>query len=147
LGQRISGQHQGRRTLFSAQKEAEDMTAPTTGATPKIALDQRASSRHGRFTSTPAARGVKTLRWCRLGQIHYPVLGTKAHGEPRFHPLVAGVDCILFSDALVAEGARVFAKACELGLEGIVSKRAGSRYSSGNSRQWLKSKNPEFERT
>jgi ATP-dependent DNA ligase len=65
----------------------------------------------------------------------------------RTSPLVAGVDCILFSDALVAEGARVFAKACELGLEGIVSKRAGSRYSSGNSRQWLKSKNPEFERT
>ena len=62
-------------------------------------------------------------------------------------PLVAGVHCILFSDALVAEGALVFAKACELGLEGIVSKRAGSRYSSGNSRQWLKSKNPEFERT
>ena len=31
-----------------------------------------------------------------------------------------------------------------MGLEGIVSKRAGSRYSSGNSRQWLKSKNPEF---
>ena len=58
-------------------------------------------------------------------------------------PLVGG---ILFSDALVAEGALVFAKACEMGLEGIVSKRAGSRYSSGNSRQWLKSKNPEFVR-
>ena len=40
-------------------------------------------------------------------------------------PLVAGVHCILFNDALVAEGALVFAKACELGLEGIVSKRAG----------------------
>jgi bifunctional non-homologous end joining protein LigD len=38
-------------------------------------------------------------------------------------PLVAGVDNILFSDALVAEGALVFAKACEMGLEGIVSKR------------------------
>ena len=62
-------------------------------------------------------------------------------------PLVAGVHCILFSDALVAEGELVFTKACALGLEGIVSKRAGSRYSSGNSRQWLKSKNPEFERT
>ena len=62
-------------------------------------------------------------------------------------PLVAGLHGILFSDALVAEGALVFAKACELGLEGIVSKRAGSRYSSGNSRQWLKSKNPEFVRT
>ena len=62
-------------------------------------------------------------------------------------PLVAGVHCILFSDALVAEGALVFAKACALGLEGIVSKRAGSRYSSGNSRQWLKSKNSAFERS
>jgi len=46
----------------------------------------------------------------------------------------------------VADGALVFAKACELGLEGIVSKRAGSRYWSGNSRQWLKSKNPAFVR-
>jgi bifunctional non-homologous end joining protein LigD len=61
-------------------------------------------------------------------------------------PLVAGVDGILFSDALVAEGALVFAKACKLGLEGIVSKRVGSGYRSGNSRQWLKSKNPAFVR-
>jgi ATP-dependent DNA ligase len=49
-------------------------------------------------------------------------------------------------DVLVAEGALVFVKACELGLEGIVSKRVGSRHSSGNSRQWVKSKNPAFER-
>jgi ATP-dependent DNA ligase len=41
----------------------------------------------------------------------------------------------------------VFGKACELGLEGIVSKRVGSRYSSGTGRQWLKCKNPEFVRT
>jgi bifunctional non-homologous end joining protein LigD len=61
-------------------------------------------------------------------------------------PLVAGVDHVLFSDVLVAEGALVFVKACELGLEGIVSKRVGSRHSSGNSRQWVKSKNPAFER-
>jgi hypothetical protein len=37
--------------------------------------------------------------------------------------LVDGVSGILFSEALAAEGAIVFAKACELGLEGIVSKR------------------------
>jgi ATP-dependent DNA ligase len=60
--------------------------------------------------------------------------------------VVHGVDNILFSEALSAEGALVFAKACELGLEGIISKRAGSGYRSGNSRQWLKSKNPEFVR-
>ena len=47
---------------------------------------------------------------------------------------------ILFSEALAAVGAVVFAKACELGLEGIVSKRPGSFYRSGPSRNWLKTK-------
>jgi bifunctional non-homologous end joining protein LigD len=61
--------------------------------------------------------------------------------------LVAGVDGVVFSEALVAEGAVVFAKACELGLEGIVSKRGGSFYKSGKSRNWLKTINPDFVRT
>ena len=60
--------------------------------------------------------------------------------------LVAGVDGIQFSAAVAAEGATVFADACKLGLEGIVSKRAGSRYRSGTSRNWLKVLNPAFER-
>jgi bifunctional non-homologous end joining protein LigD len=53
----------------------------------------------------------------------------------------------LFSDAITAEGAVVFAKACELGLEGVVSKREGSFYRSGKSRNWFKTKNPNFVRT
>ena len=61
--------------------------------------------------------------------------------------LVTGVDGIKFSEVLTAEGAIVFAHACKLGLEGIVSKRAGSRRRSGTSRNWLKSKNPDFLRT
>jgi bifunctional non-homologous end joining protein LigD len=56
-------------------------------------------------------------------------------------------DGILFNEALAEEGAVVFAKACELGLEGIVSKRAGSLYRSGPTRNWLKTKNPDFVRT
>jgi bifunctional non-homologous end joining protein LigD len=36
----------------------------------------------------------------------------------------------------------VFKHACALGCEGIVSKRLGSRYRSGHTRDWLKSKNP-----
>ncbi len=40
------------------------------------------------------------------------------------------------------DGAEVFAHACRMGLEGIVSKRKDSRYSSGRSPHWLKSKNP-----
>jgi hypothetical protein len=39
--------------------------------------------------------------------------------------LVGGVSGILFRESLAAEGAVVFAKACELGLEGIVSKLSG----------------------
>ena len=37
----------------------------------------------------------------------------------------------------------VFRHACKMGLEGIVSKRLGSRYRSGRSKDWLKFKNPE----
>ena len=43
-------------------------------------------------------------------------------------------------------GAAIFRHACGLGLEGIVSKRIGSRYVSGRTRAWLKTKNPNFER-
>jgi bifunctional non-homologous end joining protein LigD len=39
-------------------------------------------------------------------------------------------------------GSTVFQHACKMGLEGIVSKRLGSRYRSGRSLDWLKMKNP-----
>jgi ATP-dependent DNA ligase len=61
--------------------------------------------------------------------------------------LVGDAKAIVFSEALAAEGAIVFMKACGLGLEGIVSKRAGSFYKSGPSRDWLKTKNQVFVRT
>ena len=60
--------------------------------------------------------------------------------------LVAGVDDIRFSESVADDGAVVFTHACRLGLEGIVSKLAGSRYRSGASRNWLKCLNPDFER-
>jgi len=37
----------------------------------------------------------------------------------------------------------VFRHACILGCERIVSKRLGSRYRSGRTRDWLKFKNPD----
>jgi bifunctional non-homologous end joining protein LigD len=40
------------------------------------------------------------------------------------------------------DGPLVFAHACKLGLEGIVSKRRNSPYRSGRSPDWIKSKNP-----
>jgi ATP-dependent DNA ligase len=43
---------------------------------------------------------------------------------------------------LEADGEVVFRHACNMGLEGIVSKRRDSRYSSGATPNWVKSKNP-----
>ena len=40
------------------------------------------------------------------------------------------------------DGPTVFAHACKMGLEGIVSKRKDSAYRCGRSRDWLKMKNP-----
>jgi len=40
------------------------------------------------------------------------------------------------------DGPLVFAHACKMGLEGIVSKRRDSFYRSGRSPDWIKSKNP-----
>jgi bifunctional non-homologous end joining protein LigD len=48
---------------------------------------------------------------------------------------------IQFSDHYTGEGIDLFKGACEMGLEGIVSKRASASYRSGPSRFWLKTKN------
>jgi bifunctional non-homologous end joining protein LigD len=45
-----------------------------------------------------------------------------------------------FSEHVETDGGVVFQKACELHAEGIVSKRAASKYSSGRSGDWLKLK-------
>src|SRR5436190_672822 len=46
-----------------------------------------------------------------------------------------------FNEHLEEDGPTVFGHACKLGLEGIVSKRKDSRYSSGRTAHWIKSKN------
>jgi len=47
-----------------------------------------------------------------------------------------------FNQHIEVEGPTVFAHACKVGLEGIVSKQKGSPYRSGRSPDWLKMKNP-----
>ncbi len=45
-----------------------------------------------------------------------------------------------YTEHLPGQGRAFHEQACELGLEGIVSKRADSRYRRGRSRQWVKTK-------
>jgi ATP-dependent DNA ligase len=46
------------------------------------------------------------------------------------------------NEHIEANGPTVFAHACKMGLEGIVSKLRDSPYRSGRSKDWLKFKNP-----
>jgi bifunctional non-homologous end joining protein LigD len=50
---------------------------------------------------------------------------------------------IRLNEYIEGDGPTVFAHACKMGLEGIVSKRKDSAYRSGRSPDWLKMKNPD----
>jgi bifunctional non-homologous end joining protein LigD len=47
---------------------------------------------------------------------------------------------LIYSDHVDGDGAAVYRGACEAGLEGIISKRADSKYRSGRFKDWLKIK-------
>jgi len=49
---------------------------------------------------------------------------------------------ILFNEHVAEDGPTVFAHACRLGAEGIVSKRANGTYRSGPCSVWIKVRNP-----
>ena len=52
----------------------------------------------------------------------------------------APASCLAFSEELGVDGPEAFAAVDAMGLEGIVSKRRGSRYKSGDTDLWLKTK-------
>src|SRR5207248_7716281 len=74
-----------------------------------------------------------------------PCLPTKAQQPPSgdrwVHESKAGPGLRL-NEHIEADGPTVFAHACKMGLEGIVSKHKTSTYRSGRSPDWLKMKNP-----
>ena len=49
---------------------------------------------------------------------------------------------IVLNEHFEEDGAAVYRAACQLGCEGVVSKRLGSPYCSGRSPNWVKVKNP-----
>jgi bifunctional non-homologous end joining protein LigD len=62
-----------------------------------------------------------------------PLIERKAH----LKRLIAGT-AIQLSESLEVDGADMFAHACGVGLEGVVSKVRDSRYISGRSNDWVK---------
>jgi bifunctional non-homologous end joining protein LigD len=63
----------------------------------------------------------------------------KANLQRLLAKVPAGVQ---FNEHLEGDGAAIFAHACKLGCEGIVSKHRHHPYRSGPSKVWLKIKNP-----
>ncbi len=53
---------------------------------------------------------------------------------------VSGRSALQFSDHVTGDGLQLYDRVAELGLEGIVSKQASSRYVSGRSTAWTKTK-------
>jgi bifunctional non-homologous end joining protein LigD len=53
---------------------------------------------------------------------------------------------IRLSEPIAGRPDAIFRRACAMGLEGIVSKRVDSRYTSGRTMNWLKARNPMFMR-
>jgi bifunctional non-homologous end joining protein LigD len=67
--------------------------------------------------------------------------------KARLEKLLSRTQGMRFSEHLEGDGAIIFQHACMMGLEGIVSKRRDSLYSSGRSSHWIKSKNPNARRS
>jgi bifunctional non-homologous end joining protein LigD len=68
-----------------------------------------------------------------------PLEERKARLEKLLVKAPAGIQ---YSGHLEGDGAAIFAHACKLGAEGIVSKHREHAYRSGPSKAWLKIKNP-----
>ncbi|MCP4380111.1 MAG: DNA ligase D [Hyphomicrobiales bacterium] len=77
------------------------------------------------FNGTDMRRLPLTDRKQRLAEL--------LQDQPRNGPL-------FYSDHVVGHGDDMLARVCAMGLEGIISKRAGSTYRSGRGKSWLKAK-------
>ena len=66
-----------------------------------------------------------------------PLVERKSH----LKKLIAGTD-IQFSESFEVDGPEMFAHACKVGLEGVVSKVRDSRYVSGRISNWVKKARP-----
>ncbi|RYE54028.1 MAG: DNA ligase D, partial [Rhizobiaceae bacterium] len=51
-----------------------------------------------------------------------------------------GSEFVKYSDHIIGDGDQVSASACSMKLEGVISKRADAKYSSGRNAMWIKSK-------
>jgi bifunctional non-homologous end joining protein LigD len=65
---------------------------------------------------------------------------TLVERKEKLESLLGKSKTLHYSGHVIGQGEEMFAKACEAGLEGIISKEANARYVTGRSKSWLKIK-------
>ena len=126
-----------------ALSSAVRSSKPTT-----VGFGCRLAPTEGRFSilnCLPASSCIKSARW----QLRVIRDDQDLRGEPievrkdaLNHLLGADRAGLLISQPIDAPADLAFEHICQLGLEGIVSKKLGSRYESGRSSLWLRTINP-----
>ena len=101
----------------------------------------------GRLQATLAGEARHALSFQAFDLLHLDgedLIGkTLIDRKALLQPLIAELgqqSVILYSDHIENLGDRVFAQACQLALEGVVSKRKDGHYRSGRTDSWVKSK-------
>lgn len=69
-----------------------------------------------------------------------PLIERKAALEQLLRSMPRYTALVRYSDHLEGQGVAFHEQVCQLGLEGMVSKKAGAKYSSGRQRSWVKVK-------
>jgi len=85
------------------------------------------------------------LLWCDGKELRYDALHDR---KRQLRSLIREKDQLLYCDHIETHGEKLFAKACELDLEGIVAKPKNSPYQFTESETcWVKIKNPNYTQT
>jgi len=111
-----------------------------------VALDKRGFSRFELLQNYEV--GSSSLVYYVFDVLHYegqttlsiPLINRKILLSEIFKKWKKKPDNIRLNEFFVGKGTQLFAKACKLGLEGVISKRSDSLYVSKRSGNWIKSK-------
>lgn len=115
-----------------------------------VVLDDKGISRFAALQDALSARASDKLLFFAFDLVHLdgwnlekvPLLQRKETLSRLLSGAAPGHPAVQFCDHVVSEGGSFFDHASELGLEGIVSKRASALYQPGRSGSWLKIKAP-----
>jgi len=113
-----------------------------------VVLDAQGISRFGALQDALAAGETHRLVFYAFDLLHLngwdiskaPLERRKALLAQLLAGHAGGNSALQFSDHIAGDGRPLYEKAAELGLEGVVSKRASAPYISGRSHSWTKAK-------